>query len=373
LSNIIKLIDAKNAKSTRAQIRDQANAFLARIDAGASAEDIQQIENWLAQSPLHREIFQDMAKLWDETTVLSALSEVFPLEQYSANTARKKYARNWAAAAALVLVAVSGWLVLDKTGIGANSDTAQEAVVYQHYVTEIGKQATVVLPDNSELILNTNTEIEVSFSASARNVFLKQGEAFFEVTKDPSRPFRVYAGKRMVEAVGTAFTVQHTEPDTVEVVVKEGKVNFLRLADIQYPKTLPDDVNDVLFRAESVSLAAGELAAAIADQLVSVEKQQIQPEEIEVKLAWTHGMLLFQGDSLEDVLKEMNRYTTTRIEADENIRAIRVEGYFKAGDIDGLLVAMQKNFHVEAVKVADDHIRLYEGSQESAGEVPVAQ
>ncbi len=124
---------------------------------------------------------------------------------------------------------------------------------------------------------------------------------------------------------------------------------------------MPSNVDEVLYRDESMALAAGELAAASAGQAAVVEKKWIQQDEIEVKLAWTHGMLLFQGDSLEDVLKEMSRYTTTRIEADDTIKAIHVEAYLKAGDIDGLLAALQKNVNVQARTLGDGSIRLYGG------------
>src|SRR5688500_3244959 len=130
LSNVIKLTDAKK---TRAQLREQANIFLARLDAGASAEDMQKIENWLAASNLHREVFQEMAKLWDEMTVLSSLSEVFPLQEYSAHAVRRKYVRSLATACALALVAIGSWLVLDRTGREIEDD-----LVYQHHVTAIG-------------------------------------------------------------------------------------------------------------------------------------------------------------------------------------------------------------------------------------------
>src|SRR5687768_1245554 len=130
-----------------------------------------------------------MARLWDETTVLSSLSEVFPLEEYSGRAIRGKNVRYWAAACALVVVSLGSWFVLDRADMGLRGEAARDDVIYQHHMTAIGEQATIVLPDNSEIILNTNTEIEVSFSDSARNIFLKQGEGFFTVTKDPSRPF----------------------------------------------------------------------------------------------------------------------------------------------------------------------------------------
>lgn len=359
MSNVIKLADSKRL---RAHAREQASVYLARLDAGASSDECREIEIWLAQSPLHREIFLDSAALWDDMSVLSGLSEVFPLQEYQPRKAQAWGTRSWVVAASVfLLMLVSGvWFLQDEFSGDAHYAAAEEGV-YQQHVTEIGQQSTVVLPDGSEIILNTNTELEVAFFASARNIFLKQGQAYFSVTKDPARPFRVYAGKRMVEAVGTSFTVQRTEPDSVEVVVEEGKVNFLRLSASMEAHTLPFNVDSVLHRDENVALVAGELAAAVTDQTNAVEKKLIKTEEIEAKLAWTDGMLLFHGDSLEHVLQEVSRYTTTRIEAVDTIREIQVQGYFRAGDIDGLLVAMKRNFSIEAQEVAPGHILLYAG------------
>jgi len=360
LNNVIKMADSRRL---RAQAREQAGVYLARLDAGASSEESLEIEMWLAQSPLHREIFLEMAAVWDDMSVLSGLSKVFPLQEYQPGRVQASGIRSWAVAASVfLLVMVSGaWFLQSDFSGDTDLAAVEEEGVYQRHATEIGQQSTVVLPDGSEIILNTNTELELAFFDSSRNIFLKRGQAYFSVTKDPSRPFRVYAGKRMVEAVGTSFTVQRTAPDSVEVVVEEGKVNFLRLSASMEAHTLPINVDSVLHRDENVALVAGELAAAVTDQTNAVEKKLIQTEEIEAKLAWTEGMLLFHGDSLEHVLQEVSRYTTTRIEAVDTIREIEVQGYFRAGDIDGLLVAMKRNFSIEAKEVAPGHILLYAG------------
>lgn len=356
MSNVIKLADSRQHRSL---IRDKAGEFLARLDAGATPEDLLRIEEWLAENPLHRDIFLEMAAQWDDMSMLKSLADIFPLEDYSPRRIAPRHARQWALAGSLVIsVAALTWLA---PGMLSNLDTAPvaDAGFYQQHETLIGEQSTLTLPDASEIILNTNTRIEVAYSGSARNIFLRQGEAFFNVTQDPDRPFRVYAGKRMVEAVGTSFTVQHTQPDNVEVVVKEGRVNFLRLVDIMDASTLPDNIDSILYRDENVSLVAGELAEAITDQTNAVEKKMIQALEIEAKLAWTQGMLLFQSESLENVLQEMGRYTTTRIEADDSILNIEVDGYYIAGDIDGLLVAMKLNFGIDSMKVGDNLVLLF--------------
>jgi transmembrane sensor len=171
----------------------------------------------------------------------------------------------------------------------------------------------------------------------------------------------VYAGSRVVEAVGTAFTVQHTTGKDIEVMVTEGKVNFLELAtpaesaQSVSPEAERQTIEDKAVVDNVIPLSAGE-HLTIAQELQEIERDKLQPDEVEVKLAWRVGMLVFQGDSLEKVLQEVSRYTTVKLEADESIRNIQIEGLFRAGDIDGLMVAMEKNFNVVSQRVGDDQI-----------------
>jgi transmembrane sensor len=178
------------------------------------------------------------------------------------------------------------------------------------------------------------------------------------VAKDEKRPFRVYAGSRVVEAVGTAFTVQHTTGKDIEVMVTEGKVNFLELATQTSPSqpASPEAPRQTIEQKAVVDnvipLSAGE-QLTIAQELQEIERDQLQPDEVEVKLAWRVGMLVFQGDTLETVLQEVGRYTTVTLEAEESIRNIQIEGLFPAGDIERLLIAMERNFNVASQRIGD--------------------
>jgi transmembrane sensor len=363
LSNVIRFSGSKEA---RAKAAERAGQFLARLDAGASNEDLEQIRAWLAEDPLHQEVFLELAAVWDQMSVLSSLSDVFPLKEYARETSHAARSATWglAAAACLVLAIGAGWLLREPAPQAQATPVfpEPEGFVQQFHETKIGEQATITLPDASELILNTNTVVEVVYSKTGRNIFLTRGEALFTVSKDPSRPFRVYAGRRMIEAVGTTFTVLHTQPDNVQVVVKEGRVNFLPMLAAMEPQTLPEDLDTVLFRNENVPVSAGETANSMNGQGTNVELTRIRSDELDVKLAWTHGMLLFQGNTLEQVLEEVGRYTTVKIEAEPGIRDIQVDGYFRAGDIDGLLVAMQQELSIESDRLADDHIMLRAGN-----------
>ena len=76
-------------------------------------------------------------------------------------------------------------------------------------------------------------------------------------------------------------------------------------------------------------------------------------------LSWQHGMLVFDGDPLEDVIQEICRYTKTRIIIkDPGLRNIRVGGYFKTGETEALLSVLQDNFAIHVEHVKDNLIYL---------------
>ncbi|MAY03687.1 MAG: hypothetical protein CMQ38_12010 [Gammaproteobacteria bacterium] len=354
-------------RSERAdEINEQACAWLAKLDSEAVGldETRDQIGKWLAEDSAHVYAMMEMAALWDQLSILSELSEIFPLKNYeielkSQNNKRRQSRRSLIVGTAMLL----GGLIIGPFMFSGDDGEEFERGRYI-YETAIGEQQTISLPDSSEIILNTNSLIEVTYSQLERNIFLQRGEAHFTVTKDVSRPFRVYAGLRVVEAVGTAFSVQRTinsdENDIeIEVLVAEGKVNFMPVSsDQEFDSSFPEPAINIL-NSLGVNLGAGEYASSNSSQSnLIVQSERLQVDEIEVRLAWRHGMLLFQGDSLEQVLEEVNRYTTIQIEADSAIKDMRVEGYFRTGDIDALLLAMENNFNIDVQRVNENYIYL---------------
>ena len=348
----------------REQARADACNWLARLDAGATAADLQQIDVWLAADPLHVEMLLEMAELWDQSSILSELAQVFPLKQYVPVSARQRRRRvQFALAASLLVGAIglltSGWL---KTTAVLQPDITSLMPGPEFHETRIGQQSTVDLVDGSQVILNTNTRIGIFYTPGERHVLLLRGESHFQVARDEARPFRVHAGRSIIEATGTAFAVQHVQDASIEVTVTEGSVKLVRPATVVVPAAMAAGTQLAAVAAAEPSatvipLVAGEHALA-NEGSAAIEKTTMQPAEMEVQLAWRHGMLLFQGDPLDKVLQEVSRYTSITIEADENIRDIPVGGYFKAGDIEGLLVAMEQNFHIESELVGENHIRL---------------
>ena len=89
------------------------------------------------------------------------------------------------------------------------------------------------------------------------------------------------------------------------------------------------------------------------------EKENLSKNDIDDDLAWQKGMIVFKGEPLESVLEEIGRYTPVRFSiSDEGLKRRRVAGYFKVGDIEGLLGALKNSFNIEYEKITETSIQL---------------
>jgi transmembrane sensor len=177
--------------------------------------------------------------------------------------------------------------------------------------TAKGEFRKVPLQDKSIATINSGSRIEVAFTRDQRTVSLKQGEAWFEVAKDKTKPFVVEAGEARIRAVGTAFSVRRLEQGT-EVLVTEGTV----------------EVWTTQHTAQRQQLTAGERAfLARETDAISVTRQ---PSEVNRKLAWREGKLILKNQTLSDAVADFNRYSSkTIVIADAALGGKRLFGQYK--------------------------------------------
>jgi transmembrane sensor len=204
-----------------------------------------------------------------------------------------------------------------------------------------GEQRVVTLADGSVIILNTDTRLAVHMSAATRQIVLERGEALFQVTRDPQRPFLVRAGAGMTRALGTQFNVLLQDGGAI-VSVLQGAVEVgARSAGEQQNGEERPDGRKVL--------AAGQSAAYTArGQLVSPEPTHASADRI---AAWREGKLRFESWPLERAVREYNRYATKpirlEVEPDANIQ---ISGIFRIGDSTTFVEALGE---LVGAKVAD--------------------
>ena len=190
---------------TQTQIDNEAAVWTWRADSGElSAAERGELEAWLRQDVRHRRTFEELSRTW---TALDSLSErardegkiatVVRPERRRFLAALRPATRYWQAAAAAVLV----------LGLAAVILTAHRPGL-QVMSTAVGQQRHVTLADGSRLTLNTNTLLAVKLTSQRRDIYLRRGEAHFDVVHDASRPFFVHAGDAVIRDVGTQFEVR---------------------------------------------------------------------------------------------------------------------------------------------------------------------
>jgi transmembrane sensor len=201
----------------------------------------------------------------------------------------------------------------------AAAAVAAGAVVTPHrrksvYVTAPREIRRVQLADGSIAAINSETEIEVALGRKARRVKLLRGDAWFQVAKDPDRPFLVESGNMTVRAVGTAFSVRRGEQRT-DVLVDEGVVELR-----------PHDRS-----VGPARLAAGSRAVLAADGRLRTEA--LARADVDGALAWREAQIALNGHTLQQAAETFNRYNRRKLViSDPALAEETVIGWFRMDD-----------------------------------------
>lgn len=279
----------------------QALAWFSRLqDNQRGTQDQQAFADWLAQDPANRAAYDKVVELWQSPTLAEALSHfaAVPARPVSKPAPIKR----WAAAACLLLAC--GWLA----GASGLLNRWQADMT-----TAAGQQYRAQLADGSSLILNTDSAVKLAYSDDVRGVTLLQGEAYFEVAPNPTKPFIVTTAQGSVKVVGTRFSVK--TGDTTEVNVESGQVLCLSA------------------QGESRQLSAGQHTRIEREKVA-----EINPIDSEQIFAWLKGRLIFQDRPLAEVVAELERYQPGLIViADPELGQVRISGNYKLEDTSALL------------------------------------
>jgi transmembrane sensor len=304
------------------KIEAEAADWLARLDRGLDSAGAAAFERWKAASTGNRVTFIRLQAVWQRADRLGALRR-----PQDATPPRRLLPWAAAIAAVLVLCAGSGLVYLE---MGASAD--------QPFETAVGTQRSLNLADGTHVELNTNTLIHTSITSATRTVRLDRGQAYFEVVHDARHPFVVIAGNRRITDLGTKFSV-FRDGDRVEVVVKEGQVRV-------------DIIGEDPANAPVVPVVAERNMVVITRNtgtLVTVKP----PKEIDNKMLWRSGMLVFDKESLADVADELNRYNSRKIEVRGPARDIRIGGSFRSNNIEGFQQLLRDGFGLKIVEDDD--------------------
>jgi transmembrane sensor len=353
-------------------------------DDEPSIQDIQQFNTWLSKSPVHRQTLLRLAKTWGDIDVMSGL--MIPLGH--SLTPKRSKLKTFTFTPLLFITGIyrvfaNGIQTLFRPmfvlpaltlvimlGLSFFGTVTPPEVPNNMYITSIGEHSTHILDDGSVLSLNSNSQVEVIYTLNKRVINLLKGEAHFDVTPDPNRPFEVYAGNRMVKAVGTAFSVYRLK-NNIEVLVTEGKVDLaiIESALVVKPELTPTDSavkQNLAANTEGnivtviASLEAGQsISIPVSSKSLDTAVVKYAQGDIVRKLSWLDGRLVFAGESLQEVVAEVSRHTPILIEVtDPELRKLRIGGQFQAGETDALFDVLESGFGVKITRISKGHVQL---------------
>jgi transmembrane sensor len=176
-----------------------------------------------------------------------------------------------------------------------SSSSTENTNIYNVIETPKGGQYQVALPDGTKVWLNAASSLRYSltFNGNERKVELT-GEAYFEVAKDKTRPFKVYSSGQVVEVLGTHFNINtYSNESSVRTTLLEGSVKVTSLSAKTYAMIRPGQQSII----------------RNANKLIKVENV-----DMDESVAWKNGYFMFNGEQLESILRKISRWYDVDIE-----------------------------------------------------------
>ncbi len=324
----LQLVFKRHAEGLTEAEADQLEAWLrASADNRQAAAEVKAIFNASAQEVPPVDIPVELAALKSR---LRAESELSP----ELEVTHRVPTRWWWAAAAAVVTLLAAVFFLRETSVPAAEWTSVSSGAQQNQV--------VNLPDGSRVWLNSQSEIAFvrNLNEQAERQVRLKGEAFFEVAKDPGKPFEVETDGCQIRVLGTSFNVRarKSEP-TVSVAVRTGKVQI----------------------------------ASQTDAVVLTPGQQVLVEKNTQKLTlstpgdtyvgeWRTPEMAFQNLELTMVVQRLNQRFDQRVSlGNPSLSGCRYSGYFPKADLTSILTNLQAVFGV-TIKQTTDGVLLEGGS-----------
>ncbi|VEL96682.1 FecR family protein [Alteromonas sp. 76-1] len=333
--------------------------------ANITTEEIQLWQEWLAQDKGNAEAFKKVEELMCLTSSIEEISWPDDRELiddgYDGEVSVKEHLKNKKSRFSIIKsymknidvnfnittrkpiflyfsFLLSFILIADLVHCGLGFDHMNSEVVYQ---SDKGVNLPIVLDDGSEITLGADSKITVTYTDKNRHILLNYGEAYFDVAKDPLRPFTVDSGNRSVTALGTEFNISQQSIRSV-VSVTEGKV----IVEPESEKYIARMTTNLFYKKLETDtfLEAGQRISYDEKTITTVDSV-----DVDAHSSWRNGTLKYINESLGFVIEDINRYSKTPIIVNDNrILNLRYSGTIFVNGINGWIDSLP---HIYPIKV----------------------
>lgn len=296
------------------------------FEGTASMEEGELIRAWIEESPENENDFFKERKLFDAMMLLTRRKKKGIHIQW--NSVKNE----------LLKIAGVILLTLSVSYLYRQYEMSVEAPVMQTIYVPAGQRMNITLPDGTNVWLNARTTIQypLTFNQKYRQVKL-DGQAYFDVTKNPKKPFIVQTRKYDVEVIGTKFDVDaYSDKDQFETALMQGSVKLVSVGNPEKTLMLKPDCK--------AFLENGEL--------------KVKPLDDYNVYRWKEGLLCFTNETFDAIMKDFEKYFEVKIEvSNKEISKYYFTGKFRQTDgIDYALRVLQRD--IQFTYTRDDENRI---------------
>lgn len=278
------------------------------LTGNIAKDDMKKLEDWRLQSAENKAFYEEAASFFEmmefgerlsEHEIETAYKEFLDRKEVKVVPLYQRLVPSIAVAAALIIAFFIGSYVSQP-----KNDVAVETV----FTVDKGSKSKTILPDGTEVWLNSATKLKVSrnFGRADRRVEL-EGEAFFNVAHDKSKPFIVETSSIDVKVHGTSFNLSSYPKEDTRVALFKGAVELLS-ANGQSVMMKPDDV--IAYRAET-------------------GKFHLLNDALEKEYAWRESKFIFKNEKFEQIASKLERVFNVDIAVmNKNILSKKFTGDF---------------------------------------------
>lgn len=214
----------------------------------------------------------------------------------------------------------------------AQADTSK----WQNRQNGKATKAILELTDGSKIWLNADSKLTYPevFAGASREVYL-EGEAFFEVANNETKPFIIHLHKGTIKVLGTSFNIRAYENEPVQTSVTTGKVAFIPKYD-EGSNQQPDTI-----------LITPDVKVTFSQQTGNIVKETTTSADDK---AWTEGRLVFRNATLESIAMELERNFGKKVKFNaEAPKQYRLTGSFQHNSLQEIMfyLARSRSFHYE--------------------------
>ncbi len=277
---------------------------------GAEAKEVQ---DWIGHSPENEAYYEDVIQIWEAAANAAVFGNIkdHTGSAKKINTNRSYGLYRWMQYAAMFIVALA-------TGYYLYNMSVNPKIEYAEFTNTQGSNQ-MILADGSTVTLKDSSKLVYAKEFKGKNRFVKlEGTAFFEITKNPEKPFIIESNQAKIEVLGTSFLVDNKD-NTTKVSVNTGKV---KLSNKE--------------KKEAIILKKGEEGLLDGNH---VEKlKAFDPN----KLSWKTGVFDFNNIELAKALNLLNDYYKKPITIKLNQRIDRrLTAYFDREDQQTILETLE--------------------------------